>query len=186
MKELEKIDVLRKRLNVTYGEAKEALEQCGGDLVEALVYLERRGYTQAEGQEDYFGEDEKEGKWDKGKAESFVRGIIEQAKSLVQEGNVTKVRLVSGDKVLINIPATIGVVGLGVILFSPLLVAVTAVGAAAAVAKEMVFEVEKSDGTIERRNLKFPAFGSKKDEAGFDGDEESESGNAGIWDDKDE
>lgn len=37
---LEKIDLLRKRADVNYKEAKEALEKTEGDVVEALAYLE--------------------------------------------------------------------------------------------------------------------------------------------------
>lgn len=37
---LEQIDILRKRANVNYKEAKEALEKFDGDLVAALAYLE--------------------------------------------------------------------------------------------------------------------------------------------------
>ena len=37
---LEKIDVIRDRMDVSYKEAKEALEKAGGDPVEALVLLE--------------------------------------------------------------------------------------------------------------------------------------------------
>jgi len=37
---LEKIDLLKERANVSYKEAKEALENCDGDLVEALIWLE--------------------------------------------------------------------------------------------------------------------------------------------------
>ncbi|AHM58065.1 hypothetical protein EAL2_808p05620 (plasmid) [Peptoclostridium acidaminophilum DSM 3953] len=38
---LEKIDILKERANVSYQEAREALENTGGDLVEALIYLEK-------------------------------------------------------------------------------------------------------------------------------------------------
>lgn len=38
---LEQIDLLIRRTNVSYAEAKNALEQCNGDVVEALLYLER-------------------------------------------------------------------------------------------------------------------------------------------------
>ncbi len=161
MNELEKMDALKERLNVTYAQAKEALDESDGDLAQALVYLEEQGAGAARGQNEFLGEDVKEPKWDKENREHFVRGLIEQIKSVIQEGNVTKVRLVSGERTLIEIPATFGVVGLGVMLFSPLLLAMTAVGAAAAVMKEMVFEIEKADGTVERRNLKLPRFGNK-------------------------
>ena len=38
---LEQIDLIMQRANVTYNEAKEALEACNGDIVEALLYLEK-------------------------------------------------------------------------------------------------------------------------------------------------
>lgn len=39
---IEQIDLLRKRTNVSYEEAKEALEKNNYDLVEALAYLEQK------------------------------------------------------------------------------------------------------------------------------------------------
>ena len=185
MKELEKMDILRKRLNVSYSQAKDALDECGGDLVDALVYLERQGFTQAEGQEAY-DDCDREPMWDKEKTENFVRGAIDQIKSYIQEGNVTKVRLIHGEKVLFEIPATFGVVGIGVMLFSPLLLAVTALGAAAAMAKEMVFEVEKADGAVERRSMRFPGFGGKTEKCCDDPDccadgGEEEGGEGKTW-----
>ena len=38
---LEQIDLIMQRANVSYAEAKEALEHCNGDVVEALLYLEQ-------------------------------------------------------------------------------------------------------------------------------------------------
>lgn len=38
---LEQIDLIMQRANVTYTEAKAALEHCNGDVVEALLYLEK-------------------------------------------------------------------------------------------------------------------------------------------------
>lgn len=38
---LEQIDLLMQRANVTYSEAKEALEKCNGNTLEALLYLEK-------------------------------------------------------------------------------------------------------------------------------------------------
>jgi hypothetical protein len=39
--ELKKIDILKERANVTYEEARQALEACDGNLVEALIKLEK-------------------------------------------------------------------------------------------------------------------------------------------------
>lgn len=38
---LEQIDLIMQRANVSYNEAKIALEQCNGDTLEALLYLEK-------------------------------------------------------------------------------------------------------------------------------------------------
>jgi len=42
---LEKIDMLMERANISYKEAKEALEMHNGDMVEALIYLEASNKT---------------------------------------------------------------------------------------------------------------------------------------------
>ena len=42
---LEQVEKLRERANVTFAEAKEALEQSGGDLLDALILLESQGKT---------------------------------------------------------------------------------------------------------------------------------------------
>lgn len=39
---LELIEMLRERANVSYEEAREALEKCNGDIVDALIYLEKQ------------------------------------------------------------------------------------------------------------------------------------------------
>ena len=46
---LEQIDLLRKRANVSYKEAKEALEKYNGNIVEALSYLEEQDRIKPEG-----------------------------------------------------------------------------------------------------------------------------------------
>ena len=43
MDQLEKVDKLRERANVSYEEAKEALEASNWDLLDAMVYLEKHG-----------------------------------------------------------------------------------------------------------------------------------------------
>ena len=39
---LEKLDILRERADLSYQEAKELLELCDGDVVQALIELEHR------------------------------------------------------------------------------------------------------------------------------------------------
>ena len=53
MDNLEKVEKLRERADVTYEEAKQALEQAGGDLLDAMVILEKEGKTRRPQQESY-------------------------------------------------------------------------------------------------------------------------------------
>lgn len=53
MDELEKVEKLRNRANVTYEEAKKALDENNGDLLEAMIALEKQGKTKAPEQENY-------------------------------------------------------------------------------------------------------------------------------------
>ena len=53
MDELEKVERLRERANVTYEEAKKALEECNGDMLDAMVYLEKHGKVKQPGQSSY-------------------------------------------------------------------------------------------------------------------------------------
>ena len=43
MTELEKVEKLREKANVTFAEAKEALDKSNGDILDALIYLESQG-----------------------------------------------------------------------------------------------------------------------------------------------
>lgn len=53
MESFEKVEKLRERADVTYEEAKEALEASGWDLLEAMVYLEKQGKAKGPSQETY-------------------------------------------------------------------------------------------------------------------------------------
>jgi hypothetical protein len=50
---IEKVERLREKANVTYEEAKAALEQTGGDLLDAMVLLERQGKVKGPAQSTY-------------------------------------------------------------------------------------------------------------------------------------
>ena len=47
MNEFEKVEKLREKADVTFEEAKEALENANGDLLDAMIYLEKNGKTVA-------------------------------------------------------------------------------------------------------------------------------------------
>ena len=91
---LEKIDEVRKRAGVSYGEAKEALESCNGDVVEAIIYLENKKKT-TEDKNKYGGD----------KAANFFNKIGE----LIEKGNKTRIIISKNEEVLISIPVTIAI-----------------------------------------------------------------------------
>lgn len=74
MEMLEKVDLLRERADVTYEEAKNALEQSGGDLLDAMVLLERQGKVNGPRQRTYSTEYEEQ------KDYIRVRDKVEQQK----------------------------------------------------------------------------------------------------------
>ena len=69
--------------------------------------------------------------------------LVEKVKQLIHEGNIRRVRLLHEDRVVIEIPLSIGapVAALG-ILAAPVL---AAIGAFAALVTECTIEVEKAD-----------------------------------------
>ena len=60
MEMIEKVERLREKANVSYEEAKEALEQTGGDLLDAMVLLERQGKVREPAQSTFSTEYEEQ------------------------------------------------------------------------------------------------------------------------------
>jgi len=94
---LEQIDELRKRANVSYEDAKNALEQCEGNLIEALVYLEKQNKIKPE--EKPFNESTCNGS-------KFFKIV----KKLVKKGNETKLIVKKEDTVVLNICVTLCII----------------------------------------------------------------------------
>lgn len=59
MDQLEKVEKLREKANVTYEEAKEALEASNWDLLDAMVYLEKAGKIKGQQGRTYSTQHEK-------------------------------------------------------------------------------------------------------------------------------
>jgi DNA-binding transcriptional MerR regulator len=130
---LEKIDQIRDRLGVSYKEAREALEKAGGDLVEALINLE----SQFEAVDPELLKE----RWTRrlqGKSEE----VLDRLKNLLEKGTATKVRLKQGNKTILEIPASIGMLGVIGMLMSTELLVLGAVGTVTALFKRCTLEVE--------------------------------------------
>lgn len=125
---LEKVDLIRERTGVSYTTAKEALEACNGDVVEALVFIENN----SKGKNAFYQT-----------KDEFVNWV----KEVVNKGNVTRIKIKKDDKVLVDLPVTAGiaVTGLTAILSAPLL----ALGVLSAVVTKVTVEITKEDGSVE-------------------------------------
>lgn len=88
LSELEKIDILRERVGVGYGEAKQLLDACDGDVVEALVMYENK----------HVDEDPK-------------ARLLATLERLVRQGNITRLRVRRGERTYLEVPVTAGVIG---------------------------------------------------------------------------
>ena len=88
MEMIEKVERLRERADVTYEEAKAALEEAGGDLLDAMVLLERRGKVRGPAQSSYSTEYEEQ------KDYIRVRDKVEQQKKSAPSFTHTVGRLV--------------------------------------------------------------------------------------------
>ncbi|WP_408954855.1 DUF4342 domain-containing protein [Natroniella sp. ANB-PHB2] len=126
MEDLEKIDVIRDRTGVSYEEAITALRNSDGDVLQAIIQLEGENKNQNYNYDHY-------------RDEFQVRGqeVINKVKELVKEGNITRIKVKKNDKVLVDIPATAGVVG--AVISPPLLL----LGSLTALASECTIEVER-------------------------------------------
>jgi len=126
--ELEKVDVIRERTGVDYEQAVETLRSVDGDVLEAIIKLE------------------KEEKQKYTKEEFQVRGqqVIGRVKDLIRKGNVTRIRVKKDDRVLVDIPVTAGVVGT---VIAPYL---TVLAGIVALASKCTIEVERLNRLADR------------------------------------
>lgn len=88
---IEQIDLLRKRANINYEEAKKILEKCNGDIVEALIYLENNKKIKKKNKNEC--------------TDKFYNTV----KKLVQKGNETKIVARKKGNTVLTVPVNIGI-----------------------------------------------------------------------------
>lgn len=148
---LEKIDILRERLGVTYGLAKATLERTGGDVIEALVLLEE----------------------EQNKEKEVKNEIIGRIRSVIAKGNARKIRVKKDGKTVAEIPASVGAVGLvGTLAYTPLAI-IGAIGSVSAMFNRYTLEIEKNNGQVEEQPLMADEYSG---EAGKENEEIIEKG----------
>ncbi|MDD2620249.1 MAG: DUF4342 domain-containing protein [Syntrophomonadaceae bacterium] len=116
---LELIEKLRERAEVSYEEAKAALEKCDGDIVEALIYLEQQN------------------KIKKPPQDSACAGFTAKAKKLLKTCNQTRLVISKQEEKLINLSLTI------VILVTIFIPPLTIIGLLAALLTNHKIRIEK-------------------------------------------
>ena len=93
MDDLEKIDLLRCRMDMSYQEAAHVLQLADGSVVEALILAESR---QNQGTSSW---------------ELRGREVMAKIRALLREGNITKITIFHDDRPLLVLPVTVGVMG---------------------------------------------------------------------------
>ena len=91
---LEKIELVKDRTGVSYKEAKEALEEADGSVVDAIIGIEESIDYKAKSR---LGEQSAQ--------------IIDKIKAAVKKGNVSKIIVKKEEEVLLNLPVNIGIIG---------------------------------------------------------------------------
>ncbi|MGE5528634.1 MAG: DUF4342 domain-containing protein [Patescibacteria group bacterium] len=119
---LSKIDLLRERMDISYESAKMALDSQHGNVIEALIQLEREHRSR---REQFFGRGNE---------------VVEKVKELLHKANVTRIRVKQDERVLLEIPVTAGVVGA---MVAPQL---AVLGAVTALLTKCTVEVERAPG----------------------------------------
>ncbi len=94
---LDKIDLILERANVTYEEAKEALEKHNGDLVETLIELEKGEKIRKDKKKTKENVNEK--------SSSFFNNLVDEIKKMHKQ----KFRIRKDEEQIINIPLTLAV-----------------------------------------------------------------------------
>lgn len=127
MDNLEKIDKIRDRFNVTYAEAERALRENDGDLIRTLISIEENADTAF--------------KTERNTNKFHVKGreLVARIKEIIREGNVNKIVVKNNQQTLLEIPVTAGVASL--VLFPY----ITVLGGMAALYKDYTLEIERAE-----------------------------------------
>ncbi|MBU5336501.1 DUF4342 domain-containing protein [Intestinibacter bartlettii] len=146
---IEAIDKVLERLpKATYKQAKEALQKTDGNVVEAIIYLEST-YDNLKGSPkkttEIFGKNTEE--------------LKEQVLDLIKKSNVIRLIVERNGDTMLNIPLTVGVVG---VIIGPML---TLVGLSAAVLSKCKIKIanEEGDTVIDLGEFSEEKFNTIKD-----------------------
>jgi len=125
---LEQIEMLKERANVSYAEAKEVLEKCNGDVLEAIIFLEgQRKVKPPKPEYEYT-------------VGATAKGFIKTISNLVKKGNEIKFVVKKAEKNVVDLPLNL------VLLTTILVPPVTVVGIVLALFTNHRIAFKKPDG----------------------------------------
>ena len=113
MEMLEKVERLREKANVSYEAAKAALEQAGGDLLDAMILLERQGKVKAPSRSTFSTKYEEQAEYVKVRdkveeqekaAPNFGRTLGRLFRRFIGFIKNTSFQVIRGEKTIINMP----------------------------------------------------------------------------------
>ena len=119
----EDIETIVQKTHCTQEKAKETLEKFNGDVVDAIIDIERN---------KSFNDDSK------------MKDLKERIKNAIKKGNVTKIQITRDDKMVLSIPVNVGILGIAAAPWTVIF------GAIAAYGFDYEFSIVKDDGTIEK------------------------------------
>ena len=128
---IESIDQVMERVpGATYAQVKEALVKCDGDVIDAIILLQDNSTQTDEKKdkksfEDVFGKDS-----DK---------IREDVNELIRKSNVIRIVIEKNGKIIMNIPISVGFVG---VVFAPIL---SLIGLSASVIAKYKIKIKNED-----------------------------------------
>ncbi len=138
---LEKIELVKDRTGVSYKEAKQALEESNGNVVDAIISIE----------------DSMDVK-NKSKITEQSAQIVEKLKELVKKGNVSKICIKKNGEVILNLSVNIGIIGTVIAPWAAV------AGTIAALGTKCQIEVVKDNGeVIDVTEMAYEAFDEAKE-----------------------
>ena len=145
---LEKVDQVKERTGSTYKEAKEALEICGGDVLEAIIYIEgKNGNSNIKNPEDNtYKENNSE----------TIEDFKVWLKETIKKGNVSRIKVKKDETILVDVPVNAGIAATVIAVIIPPILAFGVIAAVFAdQIKSKIKEVkeEASDNAHYKENV---------------------------------
>lgn len=116
MEKVEMVEKLRSKTNISYEEAKDALENTNWDILDAIVYLERIGKIKKPSVSTYFTNEYKEVPKEnlnqiteskEKKKEKFSESFFETICRIIDKGNTILFVIKKNNKVILKLPITV-------------------------------------------------------------------------------